>query len=83
MGEVITAIYEKGILKPLQQLYLKPHQKVRIILEPDIKWYKEFKNLLKKIHSRTVKFNSNEIEKDISSASKQIRKTTYACKSRP
>ncbi len=82
MSEVITAIYERGVLKPLQEIpLLREHQKVRLVLEPNIRWRSEFKNLLKKIHRRTVKFNSKEIEKDITFASHQIRKIKNVCKS--
>ena len=34
-SEIITAIYEGGILRPLQPLKLQEHQKVRLQVVPD------------------------------------------------
>ncbi len=35
MGEVITAVYEKGILRPLTPLNLREHQRVRVQVIPE------------------------------------------------
>jgi predicted DNA-binding antitoxin AbrB/MazE fold protein len=35
MADVVTAIYEKGVLKPLRPLSLRERQKVRIYLVPE------------------------------------------------
>lgn len=78
--EVITAIYERGVFKPLQDIPLREHQKVKIILQPNISWRREFKNLLEKIHNRTARFSPPEIEKDITAAYRQIRKIKSVCK---
>jgi Mg/Co/Ni transporter MgtE len=53
----------------------------RLDLEANISWRREFKNLLDKIHNRTVKFNSAEIEKDITFAYRQVRKIKNVRKS--
>ena len=74
MPEVITAIYERGVFKPLQEIILREHQRVKLILEPNIRWHREFRNLLERIHNRTAKFTSAEIEKDITFAYRQVRR---------
>lgn len=35
MGEVLTAVYEKGVLRPLLPLDLREHQTVRIQVVPE------------------------------------------------
>ncbi len=35
MGEIVTAVYEKGVLRPLQPLKLRERQTVRIQVMPD------------------------------------------------
>ncbi len=35
MAEIVTAVYEKGILRPLQPLKLRERQKVRIQVLPE------------------------------------------------
>ncbi len=34
MSQTITAIYEKGIFKPLDKVNLKNHQKIQIVFKP-------------------------------------------------
>ena len=38
MPLTIEAIYENGVLKPVQPLPLKEHEKVRITIEPETSW---------------------------------------------
>ncbi len=35
MGEIVTAVYEKGVLRPLQPLKLRERQTVRIQIVPE------------------------------------------------
>jgi len=35
MAEIVTAVYENGILRPLEPLSLKEHQRIRIQLLPE------------------------------------------------
>ena len=34
MSQTITAIYEKGIFKPLEKVNLKNHQRIQIVFKP-------------------------------------------------
>ncbi|WP_099210021.1 antitoxin family protein [Thermococcus henrietii] len=36
MAEIIEAVYENGVLKPLKKLNLPEHARVRIVVTPDI-----------------------------------------------
>lgn len=38
MAITIKAVYENGVLKPLDALYLKEHQQVQITLEEAVDW---------------------------------------------
>jgi predicted DNA-binding antitoxin AbrB/MazE fold protein len=38
MTLTIEAIYENGVLRPLQPLPLKEHETVRITIEPQLNW---------------------------------------------
>lgn len=35
MTQIINAIYEEGVLKPLEPLNMQEHTKVRLIIEPE------------------------------------------------
>jgi predicted DNA-binding antitoxin AbrB/MazE fold protein len=71
MPKTIEAIYENGVFKPTKKVTIPEHSKIRLIISPEKEWAKEIKSLLKKVHSRTKKFPSEEIEKDITLASKE------------
>lgn len=36
MSHIINAIYENGVFKPLEKVYVKEHKRVRVILENEI-----------------------------------------------
>lgn len=36
MSHAINTVYENGVFKPLEKVYLKEHKKVRIILENEV-----------------------------------------------
>ena len=36
MVQIINAIYEEGVLKPLRPLDIQEHAKVRVIIEPEM-----------------------------------------------
>lgn len=71
MFKTIEAIYENGVFKPTKKVTMPEHSKIRLIISPEKEWVREIKFLLKKVHSRTKKFPSEEIEKDITLASKE------------
>ncbi len=73
MSITINAIYEEGVLKPLDKVPLREHEKVKIDINPDEKLKKRLKHLTESIYKRTNKFSSKEIEQNISLAYGEIR----------
>lgn len=47
MSQIITAIYEKGLLKPLEELPLEEHEEVRLRIIPRRSVVKETKAIFK------------------------------------
>ena len=71
MQKIIEAVYENGVFKPKKKLPIPEHSRIRLAIVSEDEWAGEFKALLKKVHSRTKKFPSKEIERDITFASKE------------
>ncbi|MBM4071193.1 MAG: DUF104 domain-containing protein [Planctomycetes bacterium] len=46
MAISIEATYENGVLKPLQALHLKEHQRVRITVEDPLDWVKRTRGII-------------------------------------
>lgn len=78
MSILIDAIYEKGILRPLQPLNLKENDRVKIAIDLEDQWEKAFESLLNSIHKRTGKYSSEEIEADITQASLEVKESRCA-----
>ena len=73
MSKTIEAIYEDGVLKPLQKLQLKEHEKVQIQIFSPEEWQRRFKRVIDKIQKNTAPFPSQEIESDIAQAVREYR----------
>lgn len=71
MTRVIKAIYERGILRPLEPLDLPDRSEVELAIQAPDHWMKEFKEILSKVHDKTRRFSSEEIEADITAASRK------------
>lgn len=65
MSKVVNAIFENGILKPLQKIDLKEHEQVELKILSHDEWQKRFDAVLRKIHARSSQYTSEEIESDI------------------
>ncbi len=74
MTTVIKAVYKNGVFKPVQHVSLSEQEKFFLLAIPLNEWKKQFSQLLKKIHQRTKKFSSSEIEKDISYTFAELQK---------
>jgi predicted DNA-binding antitoxin AbrB/MazE fold protein len=72
LPEPIEAIYENGVLKALDPIDLKEHERVEIIITSKSRWTSEFKKLLALIHERTKIFPPEEIEADITKAYEEV-----------
>jgi len=47
MAIVVDAIYENGMLKPVQPLTLKEREKVRVTIEPEVTWARQSAGMLR------------------------------------
>jgi predicted DNA-binding antitoxin AbrB/MazE fold protein len=73
MSKVVNAIYENGVLKPLQKIDLKEHEQVELKIFSHDEWQKRFDAVLRKIHARSSQYTSEEIESDIAHAIQEVR----------
>ncbi len=74
MSDLIDAIFENGVFRPLQNVKIKEHEKVAIKIVPLDEWQKRFNSIIEKIHKQAVLYTSEEIEADISTAIRETRK---------
>jgi predicted DNA-binding antitoxin AbrB/MazE fold protein len=73
MSRVIEAIYENGVLRPLETLAVKEHQRVEIKILSLDDWQHRFIQLIERIQKSTAQYPSQEIESDISEAVQEVR----------
>ena len=73
MAEVINAVFENGVFKPLEKIELKDHEKVTIKILSLDEWESRFNRVIEKVYKRANQYTSEEIETDISQAIKEVR----------
>lgn len=73
MSHVIRAVYEQGVLKPLERVQLVERQIFLVSIYPEDQWREDFDVLLKRTHRRTRRSTSQEIEADITAARAEVR----------
>ena len=73
MAQVINAIFENGVFKPLEKIRIKEHEKVTIKIFSTDQWQSRFSCKIEKIHKKANHYSPEEIEEDISQAIKDIR----------
>ncbi len=73
MGRVIRVVYEKGVLRPLEQVRLGERQVCLVSVYPEEQWRKDFDALLKRTHKRTRRAAPQTIEADITAARTEVR----------
>ncbi len=74
MTRVVKAIYEGGVLRPLEPLDLPDRSEVELAIQAPDQWAKEFRELLARIHAKTRQFASEEIETDITAAGRNSQR---------
>lgn len=79
MSQIITAIYEDGVFKPLEEVKVKEHEKVEIKILYRDEWQRRFNRIIEKIHKKTAQYSPEEIETDIAEAIKEVRAKKRAC----
>ena len=73
MAEVINAVFEKGVFKPLEKIEMKENEKVTIKILSLDQWQSRFNRVIEKIQKRANQYTSEKIEIDISQAIKEVR----------
>lgn len=77
MAEVINAVFENGVFKPLEKIEIKEHEKVTIKILSLDQWQTRFNRIIEKIHKRSNPYTPEEIETDISQAIKEAREEKH------
>jgi predicted DNA-binding antitoxin AbrB/MazE fold protein len=67
----IQATFEKGVLRPSEDLGLQEHERVRLIVTSEAEWQRKFAALLAQVQSKTDRFSAAEIEADITAAAEE------------
>lgn len=73
MSRVIEAVYENGVFRPAKKIRMKDKQKVQIQILSKDDWKIRFDKALKAIRAKTAGFSTEEIEKDVADAIKEVR----------
>jgi len=73
MPQVITAIFENGVFKPLQRIEMKEHEEVTMKVVSMDDWQERFDRIIEKIHQKAAPYSSAEIESDIIQAITEVR----------
>jgi len=73
MSQLITAIFEDGVFKPMQNVEVREHQEVTIKIVSMDDWQKRFDRILEKIHKQAARHSPAEIEADVTQAIAEAR----------
>lgn len=77
MSQVIEAVFENGVFRPLRPVEMTEREVVAIKIISPGEWQSKFSNVISRIHKNTARHRSEEIETDILSAVKEVRKEKY------
>jgi predicted DNA-binding antitoxin AbrB/MazE fold protein len=67
----VQAVFEKGVLRPTEDLGLQEHERVRLIVTSEADWQRQFGSLLEQVQRKTDRFAADEIEADITAATQE------------
>ena len=73
MQRVIRAVYENGVLKPLERVRMRERKVCLLSIYPEEEWRKDFEGLLRRIHRRTKRNAQSDIETDITAARAEVK----------
>jgi len=71
--ETFRAVYENGVLRPLQPLPLKEQSHVLVTLYPESQWRNEFERLLHRMKARTRAVPQKVIESELTRARAEVK----------
>lgn len=78
MTTLVRATYDHGVLKLREPLPLLENQQVAVLVTSLGQWEKAFRALLAAVHARTRRFSFHDIERDITSAARRVRRRQAA-----
>ena len=73
MEETFRAVYENGVLRPLQPLRLKERSQVLVTLYRETQWRKDFERLLRRMRTRTKAIPQELIEAEVTQARAEVK----------
>ena len=72
-GETFPAVFENGVLRPLQRLRLKQNSRVLVTLYPEPRWRNDFERLLSRMKVRTKAIPQKVAEAEITRARDEVK----------
>ena len=73
MEKTFRAVFENGVLRPLQPLRLKDKSHVLISLCPEPRWRNELERLLRRMRARTKAIPQELIEAEVTQARAEVK----------
>jgi predicted DNA-binding antitoxin AbrB/MazE fold protein len=80
MEQTFQAVFEKGVLRPLEPLRLKEKSRVTVTLCEESKWRNDFDRLMRKMSQRTRSLPQKEIEAEVTQARAEVKVTRRAAR---
>jgi predicted DNA-binding antitoxin AbrB/MazE fold protein len=80
MERTFQAVFEKGVLRPLEPLRLKERSRVTVTLCEESKWRNDFERLMRKMSRRTRTIPQKEIEAEVTQARAEVKVTRRAAR---
>ena len=78
--QTFQAVFEKGVLRPLEPLRLKEKSRVTVTLCGENKWRNHFERLMRKMSRRTRAISQKEIEAEVTQARADVKATRRAAR---
>ena len=78
--QTFQAVFENGILRPLEPLRLKEKSRVTITLCQESKWRNDFERLMRKMSRRTRAIPQKDIEAAVTQARADAKATRRAAR---
>jgi predicted DNA-binding antitoxin AbrB/MazE fold protein len=71
--ETFRAVFENGVLRPLQPLRLKEKSRVLVTVYRESRWRNEFERLVRRMKARTKAVPQEVIEAEVTQAVAEVR----------
>ena len=78
--QTFQAVFEKGVLLPLEPLRLKEKSRVTVTLCQESKWRNDFERLMHKMSRRTRAIPQKEVEAAVTQARADVKATRRAAR---